>query len=83
MPTTPSTAPASADRVATRLTRAPLVPGARHEPPLPALMRNASTSIPRLLQQLRRMTTLCVTSFQGEIDFDLFGILLTKALKHF
>ena len=55
---------------------APLVTGARHEPPLPALVRNASAAIPRLLQQQRRLTTLCITSFQGEIDFDLFGVIL-------
>jgi len=55
---------------------APLVPGARHEPPLPAAIRNASTAIPRLLKQLRRATTLCIATFQGEIDFDLFGLLL-------
>ncbi len=56
--------------------QAPLVPGARHEPPLPAAIRNAATAIPRLLKRLRRMTTLCVVSFQGEIDFDLFGVIL-------
>jgi hypothetical protein len=55
---------------------APLVPGARHEPPLPAAIRNASTAIPRLFRLLRRTSTLCIVTFQGEIDFDLFGVIL-------
>ena len=46
---------------------APLVPGARHEPPLPAAIRNASTAIPRLLKRLRRATTLCMVEFRKRI----------------
>lgn len=55
---------------------APLVPGARHEPPLPLVVRNVSAAIPRLVKRLRRMTTLSIMSFQGQVDFDLFGVLL-------
>jgi enoyl-CoA hydratase/carnithine racemase len=61
--------------------RAPVVAGARHEPPLPALVRNASTAIPRLIKQLRRITTLYVTSFQGEVDLDLFGLALSASYR--
>ena len=71
-----SMSPAVVDQFWHDASKAPLVPGARHEPPLPAVIRNASTAIPRLLKRLRRITTLCVGSFQGEIDFDLFGVIL-------
>ncbi len=71
-----SLSPAVVDRFWNEVDSAPLVPGGRHEPPLPALVRNAGTAIPRLLKLLRRMTTLYITSFQGEVDFDLFGVLL-------
>ena len=57
---------------------APLVAGARHEPPLPALVRNAGTALPRLIKRLRSLTTLCITSLQGEVDFDLFGVILAS-----
>jgi hypothetical protein len=68
--------PAVVDQFWHDASEAPLVPGARHEPPLPTAIRNAATAIPRLLKRLRRITTLCVGSFQGEIDFDLFGVIL-------
>ena len=68
--------PAVVDRFWEDAGQAPLVPGARHEPPQPELVRNANTAIPRLLRQLRRMRTLCFVSFQGEVDLDLFGVVL-------
>ena len=73
-----SLSPAVVDQFWEDAQRAPVVAGARHEPPVPALVRNASTAIPRLIKQLRRLTTLCITSFQGEVDFDLFGIMLAS-----
>ena len=71
-----SMSPAVVDQFWHDASEAPLVAGARHEPPLPAMVRNASASIPRLLKRVRRITTLCMTSFQGEIDLDLFGVIL-------
>ena len=73
-----SLSPAVVDRFWNEVDSAPLVAGGRHEPPLPAIVRNAGTAIPRLLKQLRRMTTLYITSFQGEVDLDLFGVLLVS-----
>ena len=68
--------PEIVDRFWDEVRGAPLIPGGRHEPPLPAIVRHASNAISRLLKQLRRMTTLCVSSFQGEVDLDLFGVHL-------
>ena len=73
---TGSLSPAIVDQFWQRASQAPLVRGARGEPPVPAIMRNVSTAIPRLLTHVRRICTLSIVSFQGEIDFDLLGVLL-------
>lgn len=70
--------PAVVDRFWHDAREAPLVSGARHEPPLPAVIRNVSAAVPRLLRQLRRMTTFSISSFQGQVDLDLFGVLLAS-----
>ena len=56
--------------------QSPSVPGARGESPLPLIVRNVTTAISRLIRHIRRMNTLCIASFQGEIDLDLFGVML-------
>jgi hypothetical protein len=73
-----SLAPATVDRFWEEVHRAPLVPGARNEPPLPAIVRNVSSAIRRLLIEQRRVTTFAMVSFGGEVDLDLFGILLAN-----
>ena len=73
-----SLSPAVVDQFWNEVRDARSVPGGRLDPPVPTLVRTAGTAIARLLRQLRRLTTVCVTSFQGEIDFDLFGVLLVS-----
>lgn len=68
--------PAIVDQFWKTASEAPVVRGTRLEPPVPAVVRNASRAIPRLMQKISGMTTLAVTSFQGEVDFDLFGVVL-------
>lgn len=71
-----SLSPTVVDRFWDEAKHAPLVAVGRHEPPVPAIVRNATTAIPRLIKELRRSTTLCITSFKGEVDFDLLDLLL-------
>jgi hypothetical protein len=68
--------PAVVDQFWEEVRSAPIVVGGRREAPVPLLVRNATNALPRLLKQLKGMPTLTMASFQGEIDFDLFGVLL-------
>ena len=76
-----SLSPAMVDQFWEKARQAPLIPGARGEPPLPSVVRNVNTAIPRLLRYVRRINTFCIASFQGEIDLDLFGVTLVAQYR--
>ena len=71
-----SISPTVVDQFWEQASTAPLVAGARGEPPMRETIRNVVSAIPQLLNRVRRLTTLCVASFQGEVDLDLFGVIL-------
>ena len=71
-----SLSPAVVDDFWDKARQAPAIAGARGEPPLPSVVRHVSTAIPRLMSRIRRLKTLSIASFQGEIDLDLFGMVL-------
>lgn len=71
-----SLAPAVVDKFWDEANKAPLIGGTRHEAPLPAVVLRVKASIPRLIKHVHRLKTFSVVSFQGEIDFDLLGVLL-------
>jgi Enoyl-CoA hydratase/isomerase len=73
-----SLAPTVVDRFWEEANKAPSVRGTLLEPPLPVIVRTVSAAIPRLIKHIQRLKTFSIVSFQGEIDFDLFGVLLAS-----